>query len=178
MSTHRYEVITRWIGNRGSGTSEYRAYGRDHEIAAPGKAQAIPGSSDAHFRGDATRYNPEELLVASISACHMLWYLHLCADAGIVVLSYTDTGQGTMVEDPNGGGRFTEVVLHPRATITRAEQAQEALALHARAHQLCFIANSVNFPVRHVPEVSVAGDRAETPAPAAARAPERSTRSS
>jgi organic hydroperoxide reductase OsmC/OhrA len=178
MSSHRYEVITRWTGNRGSGTSEYRAYGREHEIAAPSKTQAIPGSSDAYFRGDGARYNPEELLVASLSACHMLWYLHLCADAGIVVVAYADTGQGTMVEDQHGGGRFTEVVLNPRATITRAEQAQEALALHAKAHQLCFIANSVNFPVRHVPEVTVARDGAETPVPPGVRVREGFTPSS
>jgi organic hydroperoxide reductase OsmC/OhrA len=178
MGNHRYEVITRWTGNCGSGTSEYRGYSRDHETSAPGKSQPIPGSADAHFRGDATRYNPEELLVASLSSCHMLWYLHLCADAGIVVTAYADTGQGTMVEDEAGGGRFTEVVLNPRATITRPEQAEEALALHAKAHQLCFIANSVNFPVRHVPAVSVATGGAETSAPAGRGARQRSTSSS
>lgn len=152
--SHAYNVVTRWTGNLGTGTSEYRAYSREHEVLGAGKSAPIPGSSDPVFRGDATRYNPEELLVASISTCHLLWYLHLCADAGIVVVAYADAAQGTMVEVEDGGGHFTEVVLRPRVTITRREQVQEALELHEKAHRLCFIANSVNFPVKHLAEVS------------------------
>ena len=95
---HDYAVTVTWTGNRGRGTADYRAYERAHEISAPGKP-AIPGSSDPSFRGDARRYNPEELPVAAVSSCHMLWYLHLCADAGVRVLAYTDKARGTMVED-------------------------------------------------------------------------------
>ncbi len=153
---HKYEILTRWTGNLGSGTSAYRAYSRDHEVQGPGKAGPILGSSDPTFRGDSKRYNPEELLVASLSTCHLLWYLHLCADAGVVVVEYVDAAEGTLVVNEDGGGRFTEVILRPEATITRAEDVQAALELHREAHRLCFIANSVNFPVRHVPTVKSA----------------------
>jgi organic hydroperoxide reductase OsmC/OhrA len=153
---HTYEVRTRWTGNLGSGTSDYRAYSRQHEVAGAGKSAPILGSADPVFRGDGTRYNPEELLVASISTCHLLWYLHLCANAGIVVVDYVDAAQGTMVEAEDGGGHFTEVVLRPTVSITRAEQLERALALHEEAHRLCFVANSLNFPVKHLPDVRVA----------------------
>ncbi len=152
---HGYTVLTRWTGNLGTGTIAYLAYSRNHELHGPGKADPILGSSDPAFRGDATRYNPEELLVASLSACHLLWYLHLCADAGIVVVEYADEAQGTMVEGEQGGGHFTEVVLRPRVTIARTDNQNEALHLHDEAHRRCFIANSVNFPVKHVAEVHV-----------------------
>src|SRR5262245_27862049 len=111
--THTYEIRITWIGNRGSGTSSYTAYSRDHEIAIAGKAAPLPGSSDHSFRGDAARYNPEELLVSSLSACHMLWFLHLCADAGISIVSYEDAAHGVMRENPDGSGNFVEVVLKP-----------------------------------------------------------------
>ncbi len=144
---HNFNVRTTWTGNTGSGTSDYRAYERDHEIAGPAKP-VILGSSDPAFRGDRSRYNPEELLVASVSACHMLWMLHLCADAGITVTSYADEASGTMALDPDGSGHFREVILSPRLKITDSSRIQDAQALHHRAHQMCFIANSVNFPVR------------------------------
>ena len=144
---HGYEVLTRCTGDLGTGTSDYRAYSRDHEVRGAKTSGPILGSSDAGFRGDSTRYNPEELLVASISTCHLLWYLHLCADAGIVVVEYTDVASGTMVETEDGGGHFTEVVLRPQVTITRAQQKEQALRLHEEAHRLCFVANSVNVPV-------------------------------
>jgi organic hydroperoxide reductase OsmC/OhrA len=150
---HQFGVEVRWTGNLGAGTENYRAYSRNHEICAPGKAAAIRGSSDPAFRGDAARYNPEELLVAALSTCHMLWMLHLCAEAGIVVTEYSDSPAGSMVEDDDGSGRFTEVVLRPRMAITEDARAQDALALHDEAHRLCFIANSVRFPVRHEAEV-------------------------
>jgi organic hydroperoxide reductase OsmC/OhrA len=153
--THRYEISIEWTGNLGTGTSGYRAYSRNHEVSAPGKAAPIACSSDPVFRGDAKRYNPEELLVASLSACHMLWILHLCADAGIVVRSYSDAATGTMVEEADGGGRFAEVTLNPQMTITDAGRIADAIALHERAHQLCFIARSVNFPVHHKPQVTL-----------------------
>ena len=145
---HHYQVQTTWTGNTGQGTASYRAYKRDHEISGAGKMAPIPGSSDAAFRGDPTRYNPEELLVSALSTCHMLWMLHLCADAGITVTAYSDEACGVMAEDSDGSGHFTEVTLHPVMRITDAARIKEAEALHAKAHELCFIANSVNFPVR------------------------------
>jgi organic hydroperoxide reductase OsmC/OhrA len=118
-----------------------------------GKAGAIPGSSDPHFRGDAARYNPEELLVASLSTCHMLWVLHLCADAGIVVTDYSDEAEGEMRLNADGSGEFVSVTLHPRLVIDGRARADEATQLNHRAHELCFIARSVNFPVECLPEV-------------------------
>jgi len=155
--THRYELTLRWSGNDGSGTSAYRAYRRDHELTSPGKAP-IAGSSDPQFRGDGTRWNPEELLVAALAACHQLWYLHLCADAGVVVSAYEDSPQGLMQESADGGGRFTRVVLRPRVTIAAGSSRERALELHERAHALCFIARSVNFPVEHRAEVALASE--------------------
>ena len=153
MKTHRYLVETKWTGNLGSGTSNYRAYRRDHEIFVAGKADVIRGSSDKAFRGDPSRYSPEEMLVASLSTCHMLWYLHLCADAGMVITAYVDGASGTLSENADGSGEFTEVVLHPQVTITEAGRVAEAVAIHEKAHELCFIARSVNFPVRCEPAV-------------------------
>jgi organic hydroperoxide reductase OsmC/OhrA len=154
MNRHEYKTTLRWTGNLGTGTSTYRAYSRNHEITAPGKATLLQGSSDAHFRGDASRYNPEDLLVASLSACHMLSYLHLCAINNVVVTAYHDDATGTMAGNPDGSGQFTEVVLHPRVTVTPESDTATALHLHEEAGNLCFIARSVNFPVRHEPFIS------------------------
>lgn len=151
---HSYEVRVTWTGDLGEGTSGYRSYARAHEILAAGKPP-IPGSSDPAFRGDPARYNPEELLVASLSTCHMLWFLHLAAEAGVVVTGYRDDARGRMLETPDGGGRFTEVVLRPAVTVRAGTDPAAADALHHRAHELCFIANSVNFPVRCEPTVRV-----------------------
>jgi organic hydroperoxide reductase OsmC/OhrA len=146
---HHYSILTKWTGNLGNGTSGYRAYSRDHDTSASGKASTIHGSSDPKFRGDPSRYNPEELLVASLSSCHMLWVLHLCADAGIVVTEYEDDASGEMAENKDGSGQFTSVVLRPRMKITDPQRIEDARALHGRAHEFCFIARSVNFPVSH-----------------------------
>lgn len=143
---HSYQIELAWTGNRGSGTSSYGEYGRDHEVRAPGKSP-IPGSSDPSFRGDAARWNPEELLVASLSACHQLWYLHLCADAGVVVTAYEDHAEGVMVEADGGEGQFESVVLRPRVTIGAESDAALAERLHQTAHEKCFIARSVAFAV-------------------------------
>ncbi|KAI3589568.1 OsmC/Ohr family protein [Cupriavidus sp. U2] len=143
---HKYHVTVEWTGNRGTGTSGYRAYGRDHTIRAGDKPE-IPGSSDPAFLGDATRWNPEDLLVASASACHKLWYLHLCSDARIAVLAYVDHAEGTMTDGP-AGGQFSEIVLRPRVTIRAGDDAERAAHLHHVAHEKCYIANSVNFPIR------------------------------
>jgi organic hydroperoxide reductase OsmC/OhrA len=155
IKTHQYQMKIRWTGNKGIGTSDYRAYGRDHTIRS-GKKKIIECSSDPAFRGDPARYNPEELLVATLSACHMLWYLHLCAEAGIVVTDYIDEARGIMEEFPDGGGHFTEVVLYPRVSITESSRISEANDLHKRANELCFIATSVKFPVHHRPVCRVA----------------------
>ncbi len=150
--SHAFAVSVKWTGNTGEGTSDYRSYERAHEISAEGKP-VIPGSSDPAFRGDASRYNPEELLVASLSACHMLWYLHLCADANIVVTAYSDHAEGRMRLTQDGGGRFEEVTLRPAVTLKGRFDAGLARALHERAHHLCFIANSMNFPVNVEPTI-------------------------
>ena len=147
MKEHQYVLKLTWTGNQGKGTSSYRAYSRDHEISADGKV-IIAGSSDPAFRGDSSKYNPEELLLASLASCHMLWFLHLCSESGLVVTAYHDQPKGTMVETADGGGRFQEVCLYPVVTLIDANQGSMLEALHERAHELCFIANSVNFPVR------------------------------
>ncbi len=151
---HYYKAIIRWTGNKGKGTTDYRAYGREHIISIDNKAD-ITGSSDPDFRGDKTKHNPEELLVSSLSSCHMLWYLHLCAEAGIVVTDYLDNATGTMTETSNGGGHFTEVTLNPTVTVTEQSMIDKANELHKKANELCFIANSVNFPVHHKPTTVV-----------------------
>src|ERR1044071_6393406 len=157
MRRHHYTVTNRWTGNLGEGTSSYRAYSRAHELSAPQKAEPIAGSSDPLFRGDASRYNPEELLVGALSACHMLWVLHYCADAGIVITEYVDSAAGEMVERPDGSGEFTSVVLRPRMTITDPARVEDAVAIHGRVHHVCAIARSVNFSVQCEPVVTAGG---------------------
>ena len=150
---HHYRVDVRWTGNTGLGTSGYKAYARDHVISAPGADKPdIAGASDPAFRGDPRRWNPEELYVAAISACHKLWYLHLCAANGIVVTDYLDEAEGVMVESAHGGGQFASVTLRPRIVLTRASDIDAARALHHEAHAKCFIANSIKTPVEVVPE--------------------------
>jgi organic hydroperoxide reductase OsmC/OhrA len=150
---HHYRIVNRWTGNLGTGTSAYAAYSRAHELSGTGKASAIPGSSDPLFRGDRTCYNPEELLLGALSACHMLWVLHLSADAGITVLEYQDEAWGEMAEHADGSGEFTRVVLRPRVKIAEADRVDDAIAIHARAHAVCALARSMNFPVEHEPQV-------------------------
>ena len=146
MAEHRYEVDIVWKGS----TTDYRSYSRNHEIRATGQP-SIPGSADPKFRGAAGRWDPEQMFLASLSQCHMLWYLHLCAEAGVVVTCYQDTAVGTM-----NGQRFTEATLRPQITVTEPAMIDAARQLHTEAHRRCFLANSVNFPVRHEPTVLVA----------------------
>lgn len=153
---HHYRITTRWTGNLGPGTAAYTAYSRSHELSAEGKAAPIPGTSDPRFRGDPARYNPEELLLGALSACHMLWVLHLCADAGIIATEYSDEAEAEMCELADGSGQFTRAVLRPRMRITDASRIADAAAIHERAHHLCFIARSVNFPVECVPQITAA----------------------
>jgi len=149
---HQYRTTLRWTGNRGEGTKNYRSYDRSHEISAPGKLPIL-GSSDPNFRGDASRWNPEQLLVASLSACHKLWYLHLCSTSGIVVQNYTDEAEGTMNENKDGSGEFARVVLHPLVEVSAKSDRALAESLHHKAHDMCFIARSVNFPVECRPTI-------------------------
>ncbi len=147
MHKHHYSLSIEWTGNKGEGTTDFTKYERSHIVSAEGKMN-IECSSDPHFRGDRSKYNPEEFLVASISSCHMLWYLHLCADAGVVVTNYSDDATGSMIETKDGGGHFTEVVLHPHVTVADESMVEKANKLHDRAHKLCFIANSVKFEIK------------------------------
>jgi organic hydroperoxide reductase OsmC/OhrA len=151
---HHYHTAIQWTGNKGSGTDHYTHYERDYTIHI-GKKPILQGSSDPAFRGDANKYNPEDLLISAISSCHMLWYLHLCAVQGVVVEEYIDNATGIMEEKKDGSGQFTEIVLHPRVVVTNESMISKATELHAVANQMCFIANSVNFPIKHHPEIIV-----------------------
>jgi organic hydroperoxide reductase OsmC/OhrA len=151
---HNYLTTIIWTGNKGTGTSGYRAYDRSHTLHVDGK-EDILCSSDPAFQGDNKKFNPEDFFLASLSSCHMLWYLHLCADAGIVVVDYKDNATGVMIEDPVEGGRFTSVTLNPVVTITKSSMIVKAIALHDEAHKQCFMSNSVNFPVLHNPKFIV-----------------------
>ena len=144
---HKYKTSITWTGNLGQGTSHYKGYERSHTISVHYKPE-IYASSDPSFMGDANKYNPEELFLASLSSCHMLWYLHLCSDNGIIVTAYSDNATGTMEENINGG-KFIEVVLHPQVLVAEVSMIDKANELHVQANEKCFIANSCNFPVRH-----------------------------
>jgi organic hydroperoxide reductase OsmC/OhrA len=148
MKEHNYRTNLQWTGNTGKGTETYRGYERSYIISVEGKPP-IEGSSDPSFRGDKSKYNPEEMFVASLSSCHMLWFLHFCSEASVVVLEYTDSATGIMIESDDGNGKFAEVILKPRVKVKEAWMIEKTNALHDKAQQFCFIANSVNFPVRH-----------------------------
>lgn len=154
MAAESFEVTTVWTGNTGTGTSAYRAYERAHEFRVPGKP-VIPGSSASAYRGDASRYNPEELLVAAASACHMLWYLHLCAESGVVVEGYEDRASGELVVYPSGSGEFASVTLRPRVAIRRGSSPDVARSLHTEAGARCFIARSLKCEILHEPVITV-----------------------
>ena len=151
---HHYQTAIQWTGNKGSGTDHYTHYERDFNISI-GDKPIIHGSSDPAFRGDKNKYNPEDMLVSALSSCHMLWYLHLCSIEGVVVVEYTDYATGIMEERKDGSGCFTEVVLNPRVIDSLESKLPKATELHAVANQMCFIANSVNFPIKHHPEIIV-----------------------
>jgi len=153
---HSFTVSVEWQGNRGTGTSGYKDFSRAVELRAEGK-HAILASAARAFHGDAARWNPEEQLVAALSQCHLLSYLHVATRAGVVVESYTDAATGTLQTNPDGSGAIVEVVLRPVVTLSAGDPAT-ALALHADANRLCFIANSVNFPVRHEPRILLLDD--------------------
>ncbi|MGC4059128.1 MAG: OsmC family protein [Chitinophagaceae bacterium] len=151
---HHYTLEVEWTGNNGIGTENYEVYSRSHLVRAAHKP-VIEASSDAAFRGDVEKYNPEEFFVASISSCHMLWYLHLCADNDIVVHAYRDNPEGTLCEPAGAPGHFASVVLKPKVTVAEEWMVEKANSLHEQAHERCFIANSCNFPISIVPECNV-----------------------
>lgn len=151
---HHYQATLRWTGNQGEGTKGLKSYQRGFDIEIAGKP-TLHGSSDPSYMGDASLHNPEDLLMASLSSCHMLWYLHFCSVNGISVLAYVDAAEGTMVTHKDGSGEFSEVVLKPKITIAQGGDVQKADELHKRAHEMCFIARSVNFPVRWEAEITV-----------------------
>jgi len=151
---HEFQCRLVWTGAARGGTLDYDSYSRDVRIDAPGKKHSISGTSAVAFRGDPALWNPEEMLVAALSACHFLSYAALCARSKITVVAYEDDASGTMAK-VDGKVRFTEAVLRPRVTISSGD-AEKARALHDRAHAICIIANSVNFTVRHEPSIDVA----------------------
>jgi len=167
MTDHTYALTLTWTGNTGQGTTSPRSYSRDHDITGNG-LRTIAASSDPAFRGDPTRWNPEQLYLASIAQCHMLWYLGLAAQAGVVVLAYEDHPTGLMIEEPNGAGQFDSVTLHPAVTIAADSDEQTAEELHHRVADYCFIARSIRTPIRHdvtIRRMLSTGPSAEHPAP-------------
>ena len=155
MKKHRYEIKIEWTGNQGEGTRDYKSYNRNHEISGQEKYKEILASSDPSFLGDSSRYNPEELFLSSISSCHMLWYLHLCAVNKIVITNYVDYATGIMEEEEGGSGKFKEVTLHPEITIKNKGFIKKAESLHSEANRLCFIANSCNFKIHHQVKINL-----------------------
>ena len=161
-NTHHYAAALTWTGNEGQGTSHYERYGRGFSVRVDGKPE-LQGSADPTFRGDAGRHNPEDLLLIAVSSCHLLSYLALCAKHRISVLAYADQAEATMELSPDGSGRFTSATLHPRVVVEDAAHVAQALALHARAHAMCFIANSCNFPIVHEATVTAAAQAEPSP---------------
>ncbi len=145
---HIYRPIVEWTGNKGSGTFDYRSYSRSHTIKIEGKPDIL-ASSDSSFRGEKNKHNPEDLFVSAIAGCHMLWYLHLCADNGVIVLKYKDQAEGTMILEADGTGYFEQIILRPEVTIARDSSEELARSLHKEAHKMCFLANSCKFPILH-----------------------------
>ncbi|WP_075341457.1 OsmC family protein [Tenacibaculum agarivorans] len=151
---HKYAATVTWRGNKGKGTIDYKNYERSYEISIANKPQIL-GSSDVAFRGDGGKYNPEELLITSIASCHMLWYLHLCAEKGIVVTAYEDQVYGVMNINADGSGYFSKVILNPTVTISEISMKEKAIELHQKANEFCFIANSINFPIEHIVKIEL-----------------------
>jgi organic hydroperoxide reductase OsmC/OhrA len=154
LDEHRYALTVRWTGNLGEGTASYRGYSRDHDVEIPG-LPVLKGSADPAFHGDRNRYNPEQLLLAALSQCHMLSFLHVAVKHGVVVTAYEDRASGLMRSNRDGSGQFESVTLKPRVTVADPAAVQLLEELHAEANKVCFIARSVNFPVLHEPFAAV-----------------------
>jgi organic hydroperoxide reductase OsmC/OhrA len=152
--THNYNLTTVWTGNKGEGTKNIRAYDRNHTVAIQGKPELLL-TTDNPFVGDKSKLNPEDLLVSALSSCHMLSYLYVCAIEGVVVTAYTDNATGIMIEESSGTGYFKEVTLNPIFYIADKDMVQKAIDLHHKAHEICYIANSVNFEVKCNPTCKV-----------------------
>ena len=153
MKEHNYKSTVEWTGNKGAGTFDYRSYSRSHIIMIEGKPN-LQGSSDSSFRGEKDKHNPEDLFLASLSSCHMLWYLHLCSEAGVIVMKYVDHAIGIMEIRSDGSGQFKNVTLYPKIIISSASNLELAESLHAEAHSKCFIANSCNFKIDCNPNIT------------------------
>lgn len=150
MTEHEFPARVVWTGNLGRGTTNYHAYQRTWSVATPGKSE-IQCSNDPLLGGDPALHNPEDLLIATVSACHMLWYLHLASKAKIIVTSYVDDPVGIGETEANGTGRFVRAVLRPRIDVVEGADLAKAEALHHDVHRYCFIARSVNFPITYEP---------------------------
>ena len=151
---HNYKLTAEWTGNTGEGTKNVRTYDRSHTVSIQGKPDLFL-TTDNPAVGDKTKLNPEDLLVSAISSCHMLSYLYLCSMDGIVVTAYTDHATGVMIEHASGGGNFKEVVLNPLVVVANENMVEKAIELHHKAHDICYIANSVNFEVKCNPSCKV-----------------------
>lgn len=145
-SRHDYTARVAWTGNTGQGTLDYHGYLRTWDIKTEGKS-VVHCSNDPLLGGDAGLHNPEDLLIASVSSCHMLWYLHLASTAGVVVVAYEDNPVGTGELGSDGAGRFVSVTLRPTITLAPGMDRARADAVHGQIHRYCFIARSLNFPV-------------------------------
>jgi organic hydroperoxide reductase OsmC/OhrA len=151
---HNYKITTEWTGNTGEGTKNVRTYDRSHTVTIQGKPALYLTTDNPHV-GDKSKLNPEDLLVSAISSCHMLSYLYLCSMEGIIIMAYTDHATGIMIENASGGGSFKEVVLNPIFHLADERMAERAIELHHKAHEICYIANSVNFEVKCNPTCKV-----------------------
>ena len=151
---HNYKLAVKWTGNQGTGTSNYKKFERSYHIQIENKAD-IAGSSDPEFRGDRTKHNPEELLLAAVSSCHMLWYLHFCSENKIIVTDYIDNARAVMEETVSGNGKFTSITLCPTISLTENTMIEKATELHGKANEFCFVANSLNLKVSHEPVFKV-----------------------
>lgn len=154
MKKHYYKSNLEWSGNAGLGTSGYKSYERSYQVSVEGKP-TLEGSSDPAFRGDKSKYNPEELFLASISSCHMLWYLHVCSVNNVIVVEYKDQAKGLMIENKDGSGQFESVTLYPSVVVQNESMIEQAMVLHQQANKMCFIANSCDFEIGHEVEVRV-----------------------
>ena len=145
---HLFKASINWTSSQNQQQSEKKFYSKSHKIKLEGKPILIVSAAKA-FKGNPELYNPEDLLLSSLVSCHMMSYLYVCSQNGIEVLEYSDNAEATLEVSPDGSGRFVEVTLNPKITISNSNQIQQALDLHQKANQLCFIANSCNFPVLH-----------------------------
>ena len=155
MKQYQFQSKIEWTGNTGSGTFDPRSYDRSHTISVPTKKQVIEASSSSFFRGDESKLNPQELFLSSIASCHLMKYLHYCAENGIIVLAYEDHAEATVEENEDGGGKFVSVLLKPKIIVSEQNMVSEAIELHKTIGDKCFVANSCNFPIACEPQVSV-----------------------